>query len=391
MKNNEFRTTSVRMTSTGGYGKTLISEETSKRITSLRFLLAVLVVFIHNNYTAEDIAEAVALGGAEVLFNQNAFGRWVQLFISGGIARCVLPLFFLFAAYLQARKNDSYGVLIKKKSKSLVVPYFLWMLIYGFYFVGVKLIVVKIAPQFLQNPDSTALSWSFLDWVHKVFGYRTPVGLVGDGPEFAGQFWFVRDLIIFTVLSPILINLIKRFPVALLALFWIFASCSVNAYLPYVLFYYILGLYLGFYDINFFEKVDKIKWIESIFLFVLLFIVCNFIEITFLLTFLSSCLTFVTCVLILKFSLVIVRSEKLFNAAKYLSVFSFWLYAIHMPVLKDLLTRVWLKFLPMKNPFFCLAEYFGVTVLIIATGLALGIALKKIFPKVFSLLTGGRG
>lgn len=271
-----------------------------------------------------------------------------------------------------------------------MVPYFLWVLIYGFYFVGVKLIVLKIAPQFIQNPDSTALSWSFLDWVHKVFGYGTPAGLGDGNPEFATQFWFVRDLIIFTVLSPVFINLIKRFPVALFgctALFWIFGSCSVNGHLPDALFYYILGLYLGFYDINFFEKVDKIKWIESIFLFVLLFIVCNFIEITFL----SSCLTFITCVLILKFSLVIVRSEKLFNAAKYLSVFSFWLYAIHTPVLNELVKRVWLKFLPMKNPFFCLAEYFGVTVLTIAIGLALGIALKKIFPKLFALLTGGRG
>ena len=96
-----------------------------------------------------------------------------------------------------------------------MVPYFLWVLIYGFYFVGVKLIVLKIAPQFIQNPDSTALSWSFLDWVHKVFGYGTPAGLGDSNPEFAMQFWFVRDLIIFTVLSPVFINLIKRFPVAL--------------------------------------------------------------------------------------------------------------------------------------------------------------------------------
>ena len=79
----------------------VIDLETSRRITSLRFLLAVLVVFIHNNYTAKGIAESVANGGAEVLFNQNAFGRWVQLFISDGIARCAVPLFFFFAASIK--------------------------------------------------------------------------------------------------------------------------------------------------------------------------------------------------------------------------------------------------------------------------------------------------
>lgn len=38
----------------------LIDGETSRRITSLRFLLIVLVVFIHNNFTAENLAESLA-------------------------------------------------------------------------------------------------------------------------------------------------------------------------------------------------------------------------------------------------------------------------------------------------------------------------------------------
>lgn len=41
----------------------IVSEETSKRITSLRFLLIVFVVFIHNYYTEAKIAESVANGG----------------------------------------------------------------------------------------------------------------------------------------------------------------------------------------------------------------------------------------------------------------------------------------------------------------------------------------
>ena len=36
-----------------------ISEETSKRITSLRFLLIVLVVFIHANLKADDALDSV--------------------------------------------------------------------------------------------------------------------------------------------------------------------------------------------------------------------------------------------------------------------------------------------------------------------------------------------
>lgn len=51
----------------------MISEETSKRITSLRFLLAILVVFIHNNFTPEKILESASVSGAATLFCPNSF------------------------------------------------------------------------------------------------------------------------------------------------------------------------------------------------------------------------------------------------------------------------------------------------------------------------------
>lgn len=37
-----------------------IDVETSRRITPLRYILSVLVVFIHNNFTAEKLAESLA-------------------------------------------------------------------------------------------------------------------------------------------------------------------------------------------------------------------------------------------------------------------------------------------------------------------------------------------
>ena len=51
----------------------IIPEEVSKRITALRFLLAMLVVFIHNNYTKEAIAKSVAEGLPNIVFYPNLF------------------------------------------------------------------------------------------------------------------------------------------------------------------------------------------------------------------------------------------------------------------------------------------------------------------------------
>ena len=67
------------------------------------------------------------------IFVQNEFGRWLQFFISLGIANCAVSLFFLFSAFLQAKKNDPYSVLLKKRSNFLLLPYVIWMTIYAFY------------------------------------------------------------------------------------------------------------------------------------------------------------------------------------------------------------------------------------------------------------------
>lgn len=139
--------------------KSEIDTETSRRITSLRFLLAVLVVFIHNNFTPENIAKSAAEGGAPVVFNENFLGIWIQRIISGGISSCAVPLFFMFAAFLCARKNDSYKTMIKKKSWSLALPYALWLFIYFLYFCVGKFFAAKFFLQFCKILKKMFFRW----------------------------------------------------------------------------------------------------------------------------------------------------------------------------------------------------------------------------------------
>ena len=224
--------------------KSIIPEETSKRITALRFLLAILVVFIHNNYTLKNIAAAVEKGAPGILFSPNTLSKWIQLLISQGIARCAVPLFFMFAAYLQARKADSYKVLLKKKFKALFLPYFLWIGLYCFYYSVAKIIILKIAPSLIANPDSTMFSWTITDWLHKIFGY----GKDGGGlPEFAAQFWFVRDLFILVIISPIIKCFMKKFKIGFYILVFIIYIVNKEYYFIHneALFFYVTGLYWG--------------------------------------------------------------------------------------------------------------------------------------------------
>ena len=374
-----------------------VPAETSRRITSLRFLLAVFVVFIHNNFTAKSVAEIFQDTGVQTTFCQNALGKWMQLFISGGIARCAVPLFFLFAAYLAARKDDPYPVLLRKKAKSLLLPFVLWTGLYVFFYGGIKLIVLRIAPQFILNPNATVLSWTASDWLHKVLGYNVEKidpglqNIPSSLPELAVQFWFVRDLLILFALSPILRRLIRKFPAGFLALI----CMPFFADVPGVLFvrtdallFFCLGTYWGIYDIPLFEQIDRISWAEVAVLFALTFLFGNMFDGD--KNVMWQFMVIFSCVFMLKCSALIERNERTFAAAEYLAPVLFWLFAVHNPLLNGFLVKLWLHFFPMTTPARCLAEYFGVNILTVVLGTASGLLLRKICPPLFSVLNGGR-
>ncbi len=370
----------------------IIPAETSMRITALRFLLIVLVVFIHNNLTAENILKGALENGSPLFaYENNVFGRWVQIFISGGIAKCAVPLFFMFASYLQFMKNDSYGVLLKKKSKSLLIPYFLWPVLNIALYVGVKILVQAVFPDMIEQKNKFVMAeWGLKGWFHAFFGWEN----MAEGRTFGGyvgQLWFVRDLFIMILLSPLLRITVRKFPVCVLAAvsFFYFSDTRPFFVAAQALFFYTLGLYWAEYDFDLFGFADKIKWRALLPLYLALWFSTW--------KFYGECscaywfMVGVSCLVLLKFSAVIAANEKLFEAAKYLSGFSFWLFAIHMPFLLICMQTVWRKILPMTNTFFCMAEYFGVSVLVVAFGTGAGILLKKICPPLFALLNGGRG
>lgn len=346
-----------------------ICEEASKRIISLRFILSVLVVFIHNCYK---LAFSSTYGA--LIFNQSKTGDWIQNFISFGIAYCAVPLFFLFAAYLQTRKSDSYLILLKKRIRSLFVPYCIWILFYFLFFV--------VTNQKFSDPSW----WTFKNIAFYLIGFSEEYGGI---PLAASQLWFIRDLIVLTFFSPVLLMLIKRIRfLFVLCLFVLAESVSIK-FIPNFLFgllFYTLGLYWGMYDFDLFKLVDKIKIWELIPIFVITFIFVNikFSEVN------NTAMQLSVCLIALKSSKYLISKDAVFKKLSYLSTFSFFLYVIHMPILLQYVQKIWLRFFPMKNTFFCLFEYFGVSILTIVIGTSIGILLRKICPPLFFLLSGGR-
>ncbi len=344
----------------------MIAKDTSQRITSLRFLLIILVVFVHNNITKEYV-DILISNGQTFIFSESKVGQFIQYLISFGIAEAAVPVFFLFSAYLQSIKSDKYSVLIQKKTKSLVIPYFLWILFYC--------IINRFIPS------------SFSEFIHYTIGFST---LSGGTPLIASQFWFIRDLIILSFLSPILKYSIKKVPlIPLIISFFVYCTITIkyDAEFHSALFYYLLGFYWGTYEIDLFKYVDKIKWKEVFFIFSLI-LLCRLIKKDN--QFVKSIQILSAVLVLLKTSQLLVSSKNIFAITEKLSAYSFFLYAVHMPILLHTIQKLFFKFFTMKNTFFCLLEYFGVSFVTILAGTLIGVILKRFIPPVFLLLVGGR-
>lgn len=347
----------------------IIPEETSKRITALRFLLAMLVVFIHNNLQPDD-----AINYYHLSFNQPIMITWIKTLICSTLGGASVPLFFMFAGYLQFCKNDKYGILLKKKSKSLLLPYCIWTLIcvLAFYFGQT---ILQLRP-FFQDEANNVRNWNLQNWIGIFWVHK-------NGSPLLGQFWFLRDLMILEIFTPLVKNCIKKIPTLII---FCIVFCFIKG-LPLgfetALFYFIIGAIFAESKFDFFIIVDKIKWIELLFLlFGLSLIQMNKIQDFGIGTILS-------CLFCLKLSSILIKNEKIFSYLSYLSGLSFFLYAIHGPFLITLIAKISYKVISLYG-IGCLIQFIIPVLLTIIIGTSIGIALKKICPPLFSVLNGGR-
>lgn len=347
----------------------IIPEETSKRITALRFLLAMLVVFIHNNLNADE-----AINYYHLSFHEPIVITWIKTFVTCTIGGASVPLFYVFAGYLQFCKNDKYGNLLKKKSKSLLLPYCIWTIICVLaYYFGQAIPMLRT---FFQNDINIVSNWKFHNWFAIFWNHMKGYPLVV-------QFWFVRDLMVLVILTPIIKYCIKKIPI-------LTVICIVFCFIKELplgfgtaAFFYIIGAVFAEYKIDFFNIADKLKWMELI---PLLFVLSLF-EMKQINTFGIGII--ISCLFCLKLSMILIKNEKLFANLNYLSGFSFFLYAIHMPFLVTSISKISWKIIPMHG-IGCLIQFIIPVVLTIIIGTSIGILLKKVCPPLFVVLNGGR-
>lgn len=181
----------------------------SKKLRNLSFLLLGVVAFIHGFNANIRFSDGQAVEPSRWVF-------FIQHFVSDGMCRLAVPLFFAisgYLAFLSSGDRFSFEWLIhnlKKRIYSLLIPYLLVSLLGIALVIGLQLI--PFARPFFNNFSLTETSlgrWIFI-W------------LVSPVPY---QLWFVRFLLFYFLILPLIYGVVKYLKVVgLIFLFYTWYS-----------------------------------------------------------------------------------------------------------------------------------------------------------------------
>jgi surface polysaccharide O-acyltransferase-like enzyme len=235
-----------------------IDSNTSSRIEILRFPLIVAVVFIHNDTTAVRVGQA-SIGVA----HSAPWVDFVRFFISQGVARVAVPLFFLISGYLFFFGEwswERYAHKLKRRLRTLLIPFLVWNL------ATLALFALEPVIPHAENYFTFARSGHS----HSIFGLiDTLFGLTTQFP-ISYQFWFIRDLMALVVLAPAIQALVSRksaLPfIAVLFCLWLFDAWPVLWPNVEATFFFCLGAYLARpnLDVSYLDRFGP--WIGALFL-----------------------------------------------------------------------------------------------------------------------------
>lgn len=259
-----------------------VDKDFSAAITLLRFPLAVLVVYIHCQ-------------GGPIHFQsiENAEFSYIDIYdllriwLSGIVASIAVPCFFFISGYLffisfQEEWNSiKWLSKIKKRVSTICVPYLLWNIIYICYIIILKII------KGIQYGDYSAIYEYFKEqgWLHLLWDCRTfgenNINWFGHHVFYTAPalspLWFLRDLMVVFLLTPIIFYLIKKFsfyPLILFGLAYVSRVWpDISGFSASSIFYFSFGAFFSLTSNNIVAFLYKLRP-YTIYIFLFLSIIC---------------------------------------------------------------------------------------------------------------------
>lgn len=355
----------------------------SKVIDFLRFPLIVGVVFIHcYNSLSGNI---IPFKSADMILDENIRNLFSQV-----IGRISVPLFFLISGFLFFYKVEWDKKIYRKKlisrSRTLLIPYLFWnalALLFSF------IITLPFCKAFCPGAATQGFQLSFLECLQ---GFWADPQSVLHFP-FAYQFWFIRDLMVMLVLTPVIYWLIIKFNwsiVLVWGIIWHFVENNnwFPGFSTTAFFFFTLGAYFSINRYNPVEKSEKL-FLLSLILYPAL-----------------ACLDLLTkeytwnfyihrigisagILFIVNLSAWLIQKKNIYINT-FLSGASFFVFAVHVPILLEVVRKVLYLLIRPGNGWTSLLTYFMTVFFIVIIALALYKLLKHYLPHFTNVITGGR-
>ena len=341
----------------------------SEAIKWLRFPLIFTIILLHC-YTS------IGLNGSHGLYFKTLYPFSIWLGETG------VPGFFFISGFLFFFSKKRYNQKILTRFNTLLVPYLLWnALLLGLY-------IIAFCVGFPQDINGKSISdYTTIDYI-RAFWDR---GSYDDGnfvPVLC-PFWYIRNLFIVSILSPLLYYIIKylrEFFIGIIAIWWLFTPH--NAFISQTVLFFSLGAYFSIFNNNpldFFIRYRK--------LFILLCCIFAVADIVF------------HTIYVTLINLQIHRLALIFNipalflianyncqrgfTSKLLPNAAFIVFSVHYPIVV-IIRKVCATKFGEASVLIHIPLYFTCVLFATATSILFYLCLDKYLPKLKNILSGNR-
>jgi surface polysaccharide O-acyltransferase-like enzyme len=363
-----------------------INQDISQRIILLRFPLVIGVVFIHAGGTTINFSDGtIGLSGTPFLIS------FVQNLISNVLARIAVPLFFLISGVLFFRNFELKSSIIKRKLqtrvKTLLIPYVLWNL--SALFLYLVLQSIPSFSQYFSGYSKRIIDYKLYDYLNAFLAFQK----TANSPA-VYQFWFIRDLMILILLSPIFWLLVDNIPITGLLSF--FGIWFFNPKIPvfnlsyYAIFFFYLGAVISVMDFQL-NRIDVYgKWITLIYVILAVFNAILWMENTPFCDYIHRLIILPGILSVWYMAGKIDQYVTIKHLLIWLSGSSFFVYAIHEPFLLAGLKKIIYRFAMPSSSAEIIFIYLIAPLMTIIIALLFDKLLSRTMPFIYGLMTGGR-
>lgn len=346
-----------------------MSEYLSDKIRLLSLCAIVLVLYIHSDF--HDIPNEI---------HGMMFNHYLQEVISRYIGRLAVPTFFMISGYLFFRNCHSFSdvwIKMKRRVRTLLVPYLIACLFLPTFYVLMMLVPGTLS--FVNSADATFFEGKWYEVVTHLFWDS------GNGVPYAFHLWFLRNLIVIVVTSPLLFALRRFDKHGFIVLPFLMAIGFIHVSILTSFFWFMLGAY----------ALDKMTFSIRMSFALLFAYVC-------------SCLVEITCgasdfywlnILVEVAGIAgvwsiynyVVSDNFRLKRHRWLSVvcgFTFFVYLFHEPTLNIVRKLLVLPFGHSSIGF--AGSYVASPLLFTLVFVLVGMAFKKMLPRVYAICVGGR-